>query len=828
MTPIEHQLLLALREVGLEPQVQYGIDRFRVDFAFPEVRLAVEADGRAWHDADRDASRDRKLRSLGWEVVRFTGSRIHWESGAIAEELAARVSERRREGLTFSEVETTQERRSWWRRFLDWLFRRQRDSQETVLTAAEDSILDGLEDSGLDSDQKRAVYAGDGVVQVIAPAGSGKTTTIVRRVEALISRGVPANRILCTTFNRASVNELRKRLQDLGVTGPEVRSFHALGRHILDKEGNLRAELGPVTYGQLRRIAKQAMDSWEGGIWIDAPLASELISEFKLAKMWEPDDALRWAKNEQEQTAAEIYRIYERHLEEADRNDFDDLIIGAVRLLQGDSEVRSKWQTKWETVLVDEYQDIEPAQELLIRLVAAPQDSIFAVGDEDQCIYSWRRASVDRIVLLDTAYPGLERVVLETSYRCPPKISKASSDLIARNTRRFPKVIRPSPVSETEGEIEILKATEETGGPSHVVELLRKVTNRDETVVLARTSRLLREVVSVCVSNGIAVSAPASALEVSDAEHTALAYFRLARDPKAASEEDIRQSFRVPNRYLPQGAEVTLASSLQGGRSFDEAIDEVPIPPNEEWRLKAMKEWAEVLQHLIEVDALEGLRFLRTRGGLDRHYSSVEQMTPHDQVEIEALDDIERLIGGKRLTDVVVLLEQRSNRLHGAVSEEGVELATIHGAKGREWDNVILYGADAGQLPHRRTLGDATNDEEFEEALEDERRLAYVAMTRAKKRLVVVTEGTPSPFLSEAGIIGETFGLPTLASIKREEAAHQAAITVQEPQSVGKPNSLPSTKARFTGSCPACGKQVAVGANIVRKDDRWVHQACAS
>ena len=683
---------------------------------------------------------------------------------------------------------------------------------------------------GLDSDQRHAVYAGEGVVQVIAPAGSGKTTTMVHRVEALTSRGIPANHILCTTFNRASVEELRRRLHDLGISGPEVRNFHALGKHILEKEGHLRAELRPVTYGQLRRIAKEAMDSWEGGVWIDAPLASELISDFKLAKMWEPEEARRLASSDQELTAAEIYRIYEQHLEGADRNDFDDLIIRAVRLLQSDAEVRSKWQSKWETVLVDEYQDIEPAQELLIRLVAAPQDSIFAVGDEDQCIYSWRRASVERIVLLDTVYPGLERVVLETSYRCPPRISKAASELIARNKRRFPKVIRPSPVSETEGDIEVLRATDKKDGPAHVVELIKGVTNRDETVVLARTSRLLRDLVSACVSEGVDVRAPASALEVSDAERTVLAYFRLAANPTAPNEEDVRQSFRVPNRYLPQGADVTLASSLQTGSLFRETIYALPVPSGEEWRRKAMEQWADVLERLRGMKALEGMRFLRSQGGLDRHYSSVEQMTPHDQVEVEVLDDIEQLIGDKSMAGVVELLELRSKHLHDAVSEEGIELATIHGAKGREWSTVILYGADAGQLPHRRTLGDATNDEEFEEALEDERRLAYVAMTRAKERLVVVTEGTPSPFLSEAGIIEATADLPTLQSVRREEAAERMAAeeAARQPQTAGKPKTLPSTKARFTSRCPACGNTVPVGSAIVREDDRWVHQQCAT
>lgn len=828
LTPIEHQLLAAFRDMDLRPQVQFGIDRFRVDFAFPEVRLAVEADGRAWHDARRDAARDRKLRRMGWEVIRFTGSRIFWEATSIAEEVAATVANRRSKGLLYSEVPVQPPQKPWWKRLIDWLFRRT-ESKSNIDVVKDATDPEPEVETGLDSDQKQAVNAGDGVVQVIAPAGSGKTTTMIRRVEALIARGVPANRILCTTFNRASVDELERRLKELGITGPVVKSFHALGRHILYEEGHLRDELGTVTYGQLRWIAKQAMDSLEEGVWIDAPLASELVSDFKLAKMWDPQDARRNATTDREHTAAEIYRIYEQHLEEAGRNDFDDLIIGAVRLLQLNVAVRSKWQAKWDTVLVDEYQDIEPAQELLIRLVAAPQDSIFAVGDEDQCIYSWRRASVERIVLLDVAYPGLERFVLETSYRCPPRISRAASALIARNQRRFPKVINPSPVSETEGVIEIIRAGNGHSGPEQVAELLKLVTTRNETVVLARTSRLLRDLVSSCVAAGIDVRAPASALEVSDAERTVLAYFRLAHDPGNAQEEDIRQSFRVPNRYLPQGSEVTLASSLKAGKAFGEAVDGLSISPDDAWRQKRLVEWSDVMERVRTSDPLGGVRFLRAKGGLDRHYSSVEQMTPHDQVEIEVLEDIESEVGDSSLSEVVGQLELRSTRLHSATSAEGVELATIHGAKGREWDHVILYGADAGQLPHRRTLADATDDKEFAEALEDERRLAYVAITRAKERLTVITTNKPSPFLSEAGIVDAPIALPTRESVQQEEAARLVGGQTSETASTaGKPKTMPSTKARYSTQCPACNMGIEVGVSIVKEDDCWVHQNCAS
>ena len=415
--------------------------------------------------------------------------------------------------------------------------------------------------------------------------------------------------------------------------------------------------------------------------------------------------ARRRATTSTQRTAAAIYTQYEEYLESASRNDFDDLILRAVQLLQRDPDARHRWQERWECVLVDEYQDIEPAQELLIRLVAAPEDSIFAVGDEDQCIYSWRRASVERIVMLDTAYPGLDRVVLGTSYRCPANITEAALKLIANNKRRFPKKILPSPVSPTSGEIETHAAENLIEGARHVAALLQNHVDRPGgVVVLARTSRLLREVVQACVESGVKVTAPARALRATDAEETVLAYLRLSAAPRAADAVDIRQSFRVPNRYLPQNAESAVERSLQSGRSFAEAVASLRLASGEDWRKPRIDEWAEVCTKVAAAkDAATAIRVLRTSGGLDRHYSSVEQMSPHDQIEVEALNDLENGAAGVGLTQFITNLESRSAALAGSTGEDAIELATIHGAKGREWDTVILFGAARGSasaLPH--------------------------------------------------------------------------------------------------------------------------------
>ncbi|HPF36695.1 MAG TPA: ATP-dependent helicase [Candidatus Krumholzibacteria bacterium] len=420
----------------------------------------------------------------------------------------------------------------------------------------------------LDRQQMAAVRAGDGVVQIIAPAGSGKTTVLVRRVLELRDRGAPPESILCMSFNRNAKLEMAERLEKAGLSGVVVRSFHGMGREILAREGRLRSTLGelpePVLQTLLDRITPAA----------DAPAASlscaqarNLISGFKLADMVPP-----------EQAGHPLYTAYEDELRRRDQLDFDDLIARSVRLLQDDANVRRRWQARFQRVLVDEYQDIEPAQALLVGILAAPQDSLFCVGDEDQCIYAWRRAAVERIIELDQVYPGLERHALQRNYRCGRRITQASRRLVQHNRVRFRKPLLAG--SADRGSITAFSTCDRSAGARWTARAL-KGSEPGTTAVLARTDRLLQEVRAACERGG------------------------------------------------------------------------VPL--------------------------------------------------------------------------------------------EGLDLATIHGAKGREWPRVILYGVDEGLAPHAASLKTG--------GLEAERRLFYVALTRARERLeIVCTRGRESRFLGEAGI----------------------------------------------------------------------------
>jgi DNA helicase II / ATP-dependent DNA helicase PcrA len=825
LTPIESWLLQAMRNESLTPQAQFGIGRYRADFAFPSHRLIVEADGRDWHDAQRDAARDVHLEQLGWSTIRFTGSEIYRDPPGVARQVAQALAAR---DVVVDYTPVEDGSRPWWVRLLDRLFHRGGPSvREDAPPPWGPPRPMPMWKANLDADQRRAVDAHEGVVQVIAPAGSGKTTVMISRVQELLSRGVPANRILCTTFNKAARDELDDRLKQVGVSGVDVRSFHALGRHILDVEQLLRSDIRTFIYGQWRFIARKAMEAIGQGVWLDAPVAADLISDYKLAKMWTPAEARARATTPEQQTAAEIYTLYEDELAQSDQNDFDDLILNAVTLLREDVDARRRWQARWDSILVDEYQDIEPAQELLIRLLAAPHDAIFAVGDEDQCIYSWRRASVERIVMLDVDYPGLERIVLGTSYRCPAVIVEAAKSLIENNLRRFPKQISHATTNPTAGEIICHETNDVSAGAKHVAALLNEHLDQPNgVVVLTRTTRLLQAVAQACAEEGIPFRAPERARRPMDSAATLLAYLRLAAMPGRATPDDVAKSCRVPNRYLPNGAEKHVAARLRAGDSFAAAVSSLNLA--QAWRIDALEVWATLCADLSECDdGQEAIRLLRSGGGLDEHYASVEQMSPHDQVELDTLSALEDDASGLSVPAFVTLMEQREQLIGADNDPDGIELNTIHAAKGREWDTVIVFGVDDKQLPHLRAVVDAETDDDLRDALEDERRLLYVAITRTRQTLHVVTTGDPSPFLKEAGILGATATLPTLPSL--------AAIKAKNAQTADGNTPAPAAPAKITAkvimakyasTCEICQHPITPGTPIKKSAGNWVHASC--
>ncbi|HEX4344056.1 MAG TPA: ATP-dependent helicase, partial [Solirubrobacteraceae bacterium] len=538
----------------------------------------------------------------------------------------------------------------------------------------------------LDAGQRRAVAAHDGVVQVIAPAGSGKTTVLVERVRELQRRGAVPGQILCATFNKAAATELQQRLGAAGVSGVRARTFHGLGLRLLTEEGRVDgAGTRSPTLSQWKRLC--ALAARDEGTWIEPTEARAAVSDAKLGLLATAAEyRAHVAGLENGPALARIYELYEEMQRAAGAIDFDDHVMLAVRALRDDRALRVRWQERFAQVLVDEYQDVEPAQELLVRILAAPQDGYFCVGDEDQTLYGWRRASVRRMIDLDLAYPGLQRITLAHNYRCPSEVVGASRRLVERNVVRFPKPIEPAPGRAAGGPraLELCEDADHRAGAERIARALAG-RRRGEVVVLARTTSLLTTVALACVAPQVRISAPRAVFEPSGSRRALEAYLRLMADLGSARPEDVAIVCRAPGRGLPLDREDEVAARLRAGRTFAAAFDGLATDARGRARLEDAGRVLDALAGISQADRFVG--HLRAAGGLEAYFAEYERtFGAAEQVELEILDQIAADAGGRTVAELSALLDARAHALRDIRDEErGVELSTIHGAKGREW-----------------------------------------------------------------------------------------------------------------------------------------------
>lgn len=508
----------------------------------------------------------------------------------------------------------------------------------------------------LDPEQRAAATAPPGPILCVAPAGSGKTSTLVARIAWLVDAGVDRDTITALTFNRRAAEELTERLEAALQPGTDpirVRTFHALGLEILREAGESVAPLldrDTVLRDLIPRISTSALRRLD-----------TVISRFKLDLMIEPDEI---DADPDAGPVASVFVAYERALADAGGLDFDDLVARAVRLLERDPAILATWRTRATHLLVDEAQDLDRMQLRMAIALASPAHRIFLVGDDDQSIYGWRLADVRRLLTLaETSLPGLRRHDLATNYRCPAPVVERAVRLVAHNQERFAKAIRsrqPAP-----GTL-VLAPTQDD--PADACEALIGSWPKDDSTraILARTNRELLPAVAACLSLGVPFRARDLELPLESPDIDAL-LDRAEHDstaPLVARIADLRNREHA-------GARATVGALL---------------------------DWA---------PAYRDVATFRTA----------------------IVSARERLVDLRR-------------------DDAALSLATVHGTKGLEFDHVAVIGLDAGRFPSARSIEDA---EDPERALEEERRLAYVAWTRARRTLSLSYDpASPSQFLLEA------------------------------------------------------------------------------
>jgi superfamily I DNA/RNA helicase len=526
----------------------------------------------------------------------------------------------------------------------------------------------------LSPDQRAAATAAPGPVLCVAPAGSGKTTTLVARIGWRIHRGVDPATVCAITFNARAAEELRDRvgpvLAAMGVdpASVEIRTFHALGRAILESAGLpveplierralLRACFPGIPPPELRRL-------------------DDAISRLKLDAMVGVPDV---ASDPDPGPIGLAFLAYERARAEAGGIDFDDLVAEALRALRSDDELARRWRLRCGELFVDEVQDVDRSQLALALHLAEPGNRIFLVGDDDQTIYGWRLADVRRVIGLAATLPGLRRVDLVTNRRCPSVVVDRAARLIAHNRERFAKQIRARPGAE--GRLNLAPDPgDDAARARHVLDSWPA--DGSTRAFLARTNHELLPALGVLLEHQIAFRAAGLP--------TPLESPHIDRILSVASARDAH----LPLLVRLVGARVGELEGEPASGSASEPSDETE--PDE--AAAALVAWA-------------------------ARYPTLEALTA-------------AIVRARRLLD-------RLRRDHADLT-----LATVHSTKGLEFDHVAVLGMDAGRFPSARSVTEAPDPAR---ALEEERRLAYVAWTRARRSLTLVFDpSSPSPFLLEA------------------------------------------------------------------------------
>jgi DNA helicase-2/ATP-dependent DNA helicase PcrA len=595
--------------------------------------------------------------------------------------------------------------------------------------------------AGLNPQQREAVLASEGAVLILAGAGSGKTRVITQRIAHLVlDKAVPSERILAVTFTNKAAGEMKARTEAL-LPGQAVKSwistFHSLCVRILRREAEAAGlPRDFVIYDdedqlQAVREALRALDLPEK---VHPP--RRILARISAAKNAGRDPE---QENDSESVAAAtLARVAERYrqtLEAAHALDFDDLLLRTVALLESNEAVRESYRQRFLYVLVDEYQDTNRAQYELVRHLSGPHGNITVVGDEDQSIYSWRGADIRNILDFEADFPGARVLRLEENYRSRPAILDAASGLVAHNEKRKGKTLR---AVKTAGDpVRLHQAGDEFQEAAWVVSRISGRRDGGRSAVLYRMnsqSRLFEEAlmragVPYEVWGGVGFY---ERREVKDL----LAYLRLIanpRDPMA-----LRRVVNVPPRGIGDRTVQELDRvARERGTSTWEALaiveGEALLPARATQPLRRFREMLEALR--AEAPSL-GLKDLLTRvlevTGYAAALAQEESHESQDRLEnlaellsaaadYQAREDSPSLAG---FLDRVSLLSD----VDKARDDAPVILMTLHSAKGLEFDAIFLVGLEEGLIPHSRSL--ARGD-----ALEEERRLCYVGMTRARERL---------------------------------------------------------------------------------------------
>ncbi|MBN7798208.1 DNA helicase Rep [Parahaliea mediterranea] len=623
--------------------------------------------------------------------------------------------------------------------------------------------------------QREAVRYIDGPLLVLAGAGSGKTSVITRKIAYLVEQcGIEAKRIAAVTFTNKAAREMKERVgKILGgskAKGLTVSTFHQLGLQVIRLERKhlgLKNGFSIFDSEDSKNLIKDLLIQEHGAEGDQAGVIQQRISNWKNDRVL-PEQAVAMGGSPADLLCAQAYLRYQKALRAYNALDFDDLILLPTILFEHHPEVLEKWQNRLHYLLVDEYQDTNSSQYLLVRQLVGLRGGLTVVGDDDQSIYAWRGAKPENLALLQEDFPGLKLVKLEQNYRSTSRILKAANTLIANNEHVFDKQLW-SELGYGEP-LRVIRCADERAEAEQVVaeiqdHKLRKRTRFGDYAILYRgnhQSRLIelalqQAQVPYHLSGGTSFFARNEVKDI-------MAYLRLLVN--ADDDNAFLRIANVPRRKLGASTLEALGEfanehqlSLSGAC---ERIGEGVMPEASLKRLREFQHWLEQMRRLsaskpgadgvrqlirdinyedwlLQLSSSEGVAE-RRMGNVHFLVDSVDRLMRDEELELD--EAINRLI----LRD---LLEQQDEEEAGP---DCVQLMTLHASKGLEFPHVFIVGMEEGFLPHRVSVE--------EDNIAEERRLAYVGITRARETLAMTLASTrrqfgetipcePSRFLAE-------------------------------------------------------------------------------
>ncbi len=592
---------------------------------------------------------------------------------------------------------------------------------------------------GLNERQKEAVLHKDGPMLIVAGAGAGKTKTITHRIAYLIEQGVEPGSILAVTFTNKAAKEMFERVEQLVdfskySSKPLISTFHSLGVKILKENATL---LGLSRYFTIlddsdsMAIIKESMKILGIDPKATSPRAVRSVISKNKNNFVSPAEFAANIKSHVGQTTLAIWNKYEAKKIEEGALDFDDLLLKTVQLLESQPQVLARYQDRFRYIHIDEYQDTNKVQYLITKMLAEKYKNICVVGDSDQNIYSWRGADIVNILNFEEDYPNAKVVLLEENYRSTQNILEVANSVIKKNTQRKEKNLFTK-----NGEGELISVFEAYNDrfeaefiADKIVEMLDRGMLAENIAVLYRAnfqSRIIEEAM-------LRYSIPYQVLGVKFFDRKeirdALSYLRLALNRQSMS--DLRRAIAYPKRGLGK----TTIEKLVAGQSGE-------LPAKTLIKVNAFYEILDQIKDYAENNQpSETIKFLLKASGIDADLKSSK--TEEDLERLENLselvtfaakyDDFPPIEGIEKLIEEASLVsDQDSLTPEGEAKKKkekrGVKLMTVHASKGLEFDHVFIVGLEHDLFPHTRE-GDTDLD------MEEERRLFYVAITRAKQKL---------------------------------------------------------------------------------------------